>query len=87
MHRRLVISDRRFGTYLPHLQVSSYGLTLEDGIETLSRNVRNKPPIYVACNPRRAKISFTPRLKPEISHNPYRVTLFMEGMNILILQN
>lgn len=87
MHRRLVVSDRRFGTYLPHLQVSSYGLTLEDGTETLSRNVRNKQSIYAAYNPRRAKISFTRRLKPEISHTPYRVTLFMERMNILNLQN
>ena len=35
--------------------MSSYGLTLEDGTETLSRNVRNKLPIYAVYNPRKSE--------------------------------
>ena len=44
-------------------------LGLEDGIDSLYRNADNKLPFYVARNPRKAKISFIPRQKPEITQN------------------
>jgi len=44
-------------------------LTLEDGADISSRNASYKLPIYVAKQPRRAKISFTPWWKPGITQN------------------
>jgi hypothetical protein len=34
----------------------------------MSRNVGQKAPLYVAQNPKRVKISITPRKKPEINY-------------------
>ena len=50
-------------------------LTPDDGTDRLSRNVANQIPIYAASHPRRVKILFTPRPKPEITKwlSPYRV--------------
>jgi len=42
-------------------------LDLEDGTDKLSRNVINELPMYNAEHPRRTKISFTRRGKPEIT--------------------
>ena len=69
--RRLVVSYRHFGTtYWPPsatVKQSKKCLTLEDGTDTLSRNVDNKVPICAALHPWRVKISFTPLRKPEVT--------------------
>jgi hypothetical protein len=45
-------------------------LGLEDGIDSLYRNVdKRKLPFYAARNSRRAQTSFIPRQKPEITQN------------------
>jgi hypothetical protein len=44
-------------------------LTLEDGTDRLSRNMRAELPSYVAKNPKRAQTSFTPRQNPGSTHN------------------
>jgi hypothetical protein len=72
--RRVVIFYRRFGTtYRSHLKGSRSPLflaffPLDDGTETLSRNVGNGLPLDDALYPRRAQISSALRRKPEISN-------------------
>jgi hypothetical protein len=56
--------------YWSHLQGSFFDfLTLEDGTDRLSRNVGIELPLGAAYCPRRAKISSTPRQKPELTQN------------------
>jgi len=64
----LVVSYRPFGTtYRYHLQ-GSRPWNLVDGTHRLSRNIGSQLPIYTAQHLRKARISFIPRLKPEIAH-------------------
>jgi hypothetical protein len=43
-------------------------LNLEEGTDTLSRNVGRELRFYVAYNTRKGNISFTSRPKPELTH-------------------
>ena len=62
---RLVFSYRRFGTtYWPHLQ----GLALEGGADRLFRNGDNCQS-RLRNLPKKRKISFPLRLKPEVTHH------------------
>jgi hypothetical protein len=71
--RRVVILYRRLGTtYRSHLQGSRSPrrvgfLTIEDGTDTLSRNVGKGLPLDAALYPRRAQISSASRRKPQIT--------------------
>jgi hypothetical protein len=74
--RRVVILYRRFGTtYQSHLQGSRSQrrklvlefLTLENGTDTLSRNVGKGLPLDVALYPRRVQFSSASRRKPEVA--------------------
>jgi hypothetical protein len=63
--RIMIVSYRCCGTtYRSHIQ----GTAIEDGTVRLSRNVGRKLTFFVAQNPKRAQISFTPRRKPEITY-------------------
>jgi hypothetical protein len=67
--RRVEVCYRRFGDNLsvPPSIVVDY-LNLEDGHDSMSRNVFNKPPFYAASNPRRGQITYTRRREPEVKH-------------------
>jgi len=67
----VVIPYRRLETtYLPHLQGSrsQIFLTLEDGTDSLSRNVGKKLPLVTAELPRITHFSSTSRQKLDISY-------------------
>jgi hypothetical protein len=67
--RQVIILYRRFGTtYRSHIQGSNF-LTLEDGTDTLSRNVGKGLPLDAVLNPRRGQISSALRRKPEVTNN------------------